>query len=543
MDGAGPGATTDAAPPPPASRWPLLLALGVVGVGLALRVLGMKSGLPFIYDPDEPDFVERAFHMFETGDMNPRWFGHPGSTTMYSFWLVFSGYAASSARSAADLAASFRSDPADFYFLSRAVVVAFGAGTVGLTWLLARRVVGAWFALFAAALLAVAPLHVEYSRLARPDIQMAFLTLAAAWFIISIAGRGWWRDYLGAGFLVGLAVATKYPAVVFAAVIVLAHGMRRRERKVPLWTDSSRLAAAALATLAGAFAGSPYLFLSLPTAFANIATEARSYHLSATSHGFLNSLGWYAAHPLLTEVGFVGMALAALGAWRVIRTRDRAGALLLVSLAVFIVFISTLSLRWARWVLPAVPFLCALAAIGLVQVFAWVSRVSSRWVAAGVATAIAAVAVAGPAWTSVPWTMAAARHDSRDIAWRWIMTNVPDGSRILVEAYTPQLPPDRYRLYTVTDGQIWRLESRGRRFAVPRGVIGELFDASTVQRAGIDYVVVANHYDRRVLEHSRYAREIGVYEEIFNRGALVFETGPGPGVAVGVPVRIFRVRR
>ena len=48
---------------------------------------------------------------------------------------------------------------------------------------------------------------------------MTFFVLASTWFVISIARTGRWRDYLWAGFLLGLGVATKYPALLLALVI------------------------------------------------------------------------------------------------------------------------------------------------------------------------------------------------------------------------------------------------------------------------------------------------------------------------------------
>lgn len=526
-----------------ASRWAWLAAVAVVVLGLLLRVLGSDSGLPFTYDPDEPDFVDRAFRMLETGDMNPRWFGHPGSVTIYSFWMVFAGYASGFRGSMADLSAAFRSDPSVFYWLARAVTVVFGAATVALTYLFARRVVGPWLAVFAAGLLALAPQHIEFSRVARPDAQLTFLVLAAGWCALSIAARGHWRDYLAAGLLLGLGVATKYPALIFALVIVFAHGLRLAQAGAPPWRDPGRVVGAAAATLAGAFAGAPWLFLSLPAALGDIAREARSYHLGATSSGFTDSLWWYLREPLLAEIGVAGLALAVLGAVAVLRRRDHGGVLALAAVVAFMIFISMLSLRWPRWVLPAVPFLCVLAAVGLGEVLTAVSRLVPARPARGVASVLALLAVAGPAAVSLAWTQAVVRGDTRDEAWRWIIDNVPAGSAILGEAYTPQLPPDRYRLYEVSEARIWRLESSGRRYAVPRGIIGTLSDASAVRRAGIDYVVIASHYDRRQEEPARYQREIGVYEELMRGGELVFEAEPAPSRAVGLHVRVYRVAR
>jgi 4-amino-4-deoxy-L-arabinose transferase-like glycosyltransferase len=519
-----------------------LCAAAIIAGGLALRLAGIDSSLPFIYDPDEPDFVNRAFRMWETGNLDPGWFGHPGSTTIYAFLLAFSGYAALWEGTSASLAAAFRAEPSAFFLMARLVIVGFGTATLWMTWLLARRLAGNAGGLLAAALLAAAPLHVQFSRIARPDLQMGFLSLASLWFALSIATAGRWRDYVAAGFLLGLAVATKYPSLVFAVVIVIAHCMRIAADRLPPWRDFSRLAAAGLATAAGVVAGSPYLLASLPVALADIATEARTYHLSATSQGFLASADWYLRGPLLGELGIVGALLATVGIWSVIRHRDRAGLLVLSSAVIFVAFIATLSLRWDRWVLPAVPLACVLAGVGFGVLANRISDLPFRPAAIGITLAVGLMAVAMPAANSLPWTFAAARGDSRDRAYRWIVEHVPAGSRLLGEAYTPQLPAERYRLYTVADGKLWRLDPGPRRYAVPEGVIGTLRDPAAIV-ASIDYVILANHYDRRLAEASRYQRQIGVYEQIMAASELVYEAHPGPWVSVGLPVRVYRVRR
>jgi 4-amino-4-deoxy-L-arabinose transferase-like glycosyltransferase len=520
-----------------------LAALAAGAIGVVLRAAGLDSGLPFVYDPDEPDFVNRAFRMLATGDLDPGWFGHPGTTTMYAFLLAFAAYGRALGGGVAELGAAFRADPSGWFLVARCVVLAFAAGTLALTWRLARRVAGPAAALLAVGLLAVAPLHVQFSRIARPDVQMTFFVVAALLCALGIVERGRWRDYLATGFCLGLAAVTKYPALVFALPVVLAHALGEAGRGGRPWHRLPRLAGAGGATLAGAFVGSPWLFFSAGVALRDVMGEARGYHLGATSEGFLPSLGWYLGGPLLAELGILAAALALAGAWAAVRRRDGRALVVAAAPVAFVLAISALTLRWERWVLPAVPFACVLAGLGLDEVRRALAALGGRRLAAAGAVAVAAVAVLGPALNSVPWTVAAARGDTRDFAWRWLDAHVAPGSRILVEAYAPQLEPARYALYVAEAGRVWRLDPGGRRYAVPKGIIGTLAGADAVARAGIEYVVIANHYDRRLAEPARYAREIAVYEELMRRSELVFEATPAEWVAVGLPVRVYRVRR
>ena len=212
----------------------------------------------------------------------------------------------------------------DLFFFARLTVVAFAAGSIFLTYLIGKRLRSYHCGLLAAALLAAAPLHADYSRLARTDIPMTFFVLASTWFVISIAQTGRWRDYLVAGFLLGLGVATKYPALLLAVVIIWVHILRQIETGLPAWANLPRLIGSGIATLFGVFAGSPYLFIDYKSAWTDITFEARGYHVSATSDGFFSALTWYLGTPLLTSIGLLGALMALVGAVSVIRQRSLA---------------------------------------------------------------------------------------------------------------------------------------------------------------------------------------------------------------------------
>ena len=61
----------------------LLLLLAVT-----LHFLGLRRELSYVPLVDESAFVPRAMAIVVTGDLNPGWFGHPGSTLVYPLALV-----------------------------------------------------------------------------------------------------------------------------------------------------------------------------------------------------------------------------------------------------------------------------------------------------------------------------------------------------------------------------------------------------------------------------------------------------------------------
>ncbi|MFZ2518587.1 MAG: hypothetical protein WA089_07790, partial [Anaerolineae bacterium] len=62
----------------------------VLIVAFGLRVYGFWFGLPYVLTGDgENAFIVPAVRMVVGGDLNPHWFGHPGSTVIYPLALLY----------------------------------------------------------------------------------------------------------------------------------------------------------------------------------------------------------------------------------------------------------------------------------------------------------------------------------------------------------------------------------------------------------------------------------------------------------------------
>src|SRR5581483_3877360 len=158
---------------PGASPARSLLALtAIVGLGLALRLWGIRYGLPHPNARPDEDVLLAKVSGFDTGDLNPHWFMYP---TFYLYalygWLkalLAGAYVLGLAPRPGTLADVAREFPARLYVLSRLFSVALGTATVAVTFLLGRAVWNARAGLTAALLLSVAFLHVRDSHFAKP---------------------------------------------------------------------------------------------------------------------------------------------------------------------------------------------------------------------------------------------------------------------------------------------------------------------------------------------------------------------------------------
>ena len=211
-------------------RWRYWGPLAVVlGVAFALRLWGIKQGLPYVYNVDEyGHFVPEAVAMFHHG-LNPHYFINPPALTLPAARRLRGlarrpGGRHSSTR-------EFALHPDRLFLVARITVALLGTVSVWLLYLVGARLFDRAVGLLASAVMAVAFLPVFYGHLALNDVPtLAPLTLS----LLGTAGvlrRGRMLDYLLAGVGLGLAAATKYTAGVMLLPLLAAAVAQYLRRK------------------------------------------------------------------------------------------------------------------------------------------------------------------------------------------------------------------------------------------------------------------------------------------------------------------------
>ncbi len=422
-----------------ANELPTRLLIGLIFLAaLGVRCVNLGFGLPAMYDPDEPLFVIKAYEIFERGTLNPGWFGHPGSTTIYTLALVdiliyLTGAITGRFASLAQFADAAYADPSIIFLPSRLVFALFGTAAVGLTYCVARRLFDVRTALLAAALLAFNALHIAWSQVIRTDIQSSVFMLSSLYFAVLAAREGRLRDFILAGIFAGIATATKWPA---GAAIVAGFGAiaLRAFRTGPALASLKQLGGLIGAMLVGLFVASPFIFLDWRQVLANVSGEVVGGHLGHAGRGFAGNLGYYLT--LISDsMGLVGLALVLLGfAFMLKRPIARATILPLTLLLIGVLCIQ--GQIWSRWLTPLLPMI-AIAAAFAAMAFSrrLVGLLPARLPEAArcaVPAIIAAVLLAPSIWGAYGAAKARA-NDTRDRASDWVSTHVPPGSTILVE--------------------------------------------------------------------------------------------------------------
>jgi hypothetical protein len=492
----------------------LVLVIAVFVAAALLQVASIPTDDPFLTNIDEPFFVRPAVAMVTTGDLNPHWFGHPGSFTIYMLAAAYRAYAALNGIATDAIGALYAYDIEPFHRIAKYMIVAGSLAAMLMTYLIARRLCGKWPALFAPVILSLTPLHYDYATQIRSDMHQVALILLCIYLCLDIVGSGRWRDFVAAGAALGVAVTAKWPSVVLGATLTLAAAVHYRDQLRTARPYLLVLSAAAT-SLVAAFLFSPFIFLDFGQVLANLVAETRHQHAGATATGFVDSYLRYVGL-LGLNYGAAAMLLASLGlaylGWR----RPRATLVVISFPLLYAGFLSLQYLWWTRWALPLLPFVAIFAAAALAALLHLLRQLQHR---ALIGASYAALTVSAALYTAAAGSDLLSnrgREDPRITAMNWIIRNVPAGSRVFVEYSAPYLPQGLYEIYDADDNGVVRKAEQNAKFYIPTGTMEKMRDVAGAVTVG-DYLVVGNLEDR-------LKREPEVYGDVLTRYNALFAT-------------------
>src|SRR5438445_3209300 len=413
---------------------PLALT-AILAVAFTLRAWGITAGLPQSYIADEYDFVHAGLRMMKGGDLNPHWWFHPPLQrylAVATYTLVFlAGVPQGRWSHVAQITEE------DMLYWGRFVVVLAGTATVLVTFLIARRLFGARVALLAAALLAVFPAAVEHSQYNKPDPVVALLTAVSVLVALVYLDRGGPWLALASGLAVGLSTSAKYNGILAIVAFLVAATARRGPRLLV----APDLYLGALGVFGGFFLGCPFFLTELHVFLDQFAYNISTYSYSGregaegvdnwANHGVYTSrfgAGFWAARAALA-----GLALALY----------RINARLAVFLAFPVLYYGYYGAQRINFrgnLIPVYPFLAVLAAYAAVELLDALGRTRMgrrRFVVPALAAVVVALLVVPPLRTAIAFDRAVTRRDTGTIAREWIEHNLPPGTHIALERFTP----------------------------------------------------------------------------------------------------------
>ena len=200
----------------------------VLVVALALRLYGVNwdEGYSWTPHPDERAILSKVHELSppplsdlsvlfdaEASPWNPRWFAY-GSFPLYMLKGV-------------ELVSDFVPglDVQDMRVPGRVLSALADVGTVALVYFLGASIWSRRSGLLAAALVALAVLHIQLSHFFAVDTFLALFSTATVFFLVRVARRGRTMDSVLAGLFLGLALATKISVAPMLAAYFVAHFM------------------------------------------------------------------------------------------------------------------------------------------------------------------------------------------------------------------------------------------------------------------------------------------------------------------------------
>lgn len=480
-------------------------AIGVCALALVLRLPGVFNGLPYVRHPDEP-VNYRIFHgMVANRSALPDFYDYPslqydvqalvhalvsGAGNLFGLWGSVDALDLAPGRPGANLA--LNSEP---WVIARLVTLAISLLGVAIVVGLATRLSGSrrWGAV-AGVFAAVSGVGIATGFLITPDALAGTLAIAVIAMAMRLHGPGAVaadrRWVVLTGVLFGLSVGAKYNNGVLAIAIVAA---------ALLAPAASRPTVRQLAALTGIALG---VFL--------LTTPAILFDLRGFLRGLDRVLDHYSTgHPgyegnvpasnlrALWGSDAVAVVLAAVGA--ITLRRSRPAVLLGGWVLVYFGFTSIAKVHFDRNLTPLLGALAVLAALGAQQLWQLL-----RTPQPGVARP---AAIAATLLVLAPTTVLRASERLDDMAYQltdyqaaarsWLAVQIPAGSAVLTDYYTPWLEDGRY--------------VRTDRYFVAQEPAGAIAAFATTYDA---IIVTSSGSGRFLNDRSRYPEEAAVVDAL-----------------------------
>jgi hypothetical protein len=499
--------------PPETGRSRLTLAcLALLVVpALAARVWGSFLGLPHAYLPDERAKLDLAERLpkegFRSDGKQPGFLPLSLLTVRHAtrgLEPLLRGVRLPGGNSLDD-----PSGAATRHWIARLWLDLVSAATVPVAFLLARRLAGRAAGVIAAALLVLDPLAIASASYVKEDTPLTLWFAATTLAALELGRRRTRVAALVAGAMAGLALGSKYVGVMALPLLGLALCVRPKGTADALAGDEAHSAfgrgasapeastpcLAALAAAACAImltATTPAILLAPLTVARGLRFQA-NYATTGHHDGIALPLSetWgvlYLRAALLHSLGPPALAAALVGLLALLRRDRGASALLAASTLGLLLVVEALPAKpypfFARYALPAIPGLCALAGVGCVRIASWLAerRPSCvRWHAV-----VGSCVVVWPLVMTLRFTIGM-YPDTRDQAAAWLLENAAPGDWVLVTPYAPTLPPGRFKTWPLAN------EPAARRLLA--------------QQPSVKYIVLSDLYTARYVENPDDAPE------------------------------------
>lgn len=403
----------------------LVIAL-ILGLGFSLYGIhwgGLEGGW------NQDQMALRS--LFSKGLLHPYSFQKPPFHTYLNFFLAVVP--------AIIISKVFRLSPSFAIYLkvlfSRILTVFLFLGAITLVFYITKRFFGLFSARIVTIVFATSASFIINTHFLTADIPLVFWMLVAFYFAQNIAFEGKTSDYVWAGFFTGIATATKYNGLAIGIAIVVSHILSFSSISWRNLILSKKLFLSLLMVPVAFLVGNPYALLNYPTF---ISDYMYNYIVAPVYSGNTNSTRGYLIFFLniVEIIGYPSLLVFTIAfvfsIYFVFTVKDRRpekqGVLLLFS--VFLLYywkFGSFSRLPVRFVLPIMPFYLMISGPF------WNKIKPNRIVVVGLLAILLSYNLVSSFYAGRRFA-----EDPRMLAQEWVKENIPEGSSIESDLYTPQ---------------------------------------------------------------------------------------------------------
>ena len=427
----------------------------IFSVGLFLRLWGNTYGLPDQYAPDEGDKISIARSLPQCHYL------HKASQPSFLYYSVHLLLRVTDpvrpALKQMGIIGGARfpeAYPLAFdLWLGRCWIAILSTLTLWFVYRIGRESFGQPVGTVAALLLAFAPVSIATGQYIKEDTPLALWTTATLWLSLRYLNGGRLRNLIAAAVVSGVACGSKYPGAASILVVLASILIRQWNEKDGQGLHARfirRAAGLSMAVVIGFCVGFTItclvLVLNIPQILSGLSYQTK--YLAAGHHDGISigpwGQGWtfYLRKAVGPGMGWPAALAAAFGlhlAWR----KSKPVTLILGGWAIaYILVAEAMPAKpypfFARYILPAVPPLCVLAAVALAHC-ARTLRQSDC--ASPLRRVLGAVLLASliPMFFLSAVSVLTALPDTREQADRWAREHLPPESVVFLTTYSPSL--------------------------------------------------------------------------------------------------------
>jgi len=508
-------------------KWELI---GLILLAALVILPAIQRDLPYANDFDEPTYVKAAVRMAATGNLNPGWFGHPGSTVIYPLTALYHTWYTVTQQGDItqpnpDIQTHFDSGHAwEYYLLGRLLAVTYALLTIPLVYKFGVHVFGRRIALAGSLLNIFSPYMVFYARMVRTDSAATFFGLLCLWRCILVFKQPSQRNHLLVGLTLGLAIATRYFMATLLVVYVGVNALHffnrsgQPQRQMNLRTLTSGLI---MMGLTFAFS-SPYFFLDFGTVLHDFQIESRTANLGFDGLSPAGNFLWYLTTGIPRTATWPPAVCALIGIGFILWRRKPLQLLLTGFITVFLVTISLPALHWPRWTLQILPLLALIAVYGVDQLISFImqkGRYAQRIQRFLFMTSMLVILIL-PVYRVIVLNIKWSHFTTRITMANWVKEHIPPGSLVAMETFQMVVDAPGSQIHEI--GFLAEMELSPKELAAQ----------------GYDYAITnQERYGRYYAEPDRYPEAIAFYEALFKEALLIQEvknstTRAGPTIQI-----------